>query len=172
MTYMLLLNCALKLVEEIILYYDARSKKHKKNISIRTKLRIFRSNVKSVLLYGSESWKVAKTTTSKLQVFVNHCLHRILNIYWPEVISNEELWRRAEETVISIQIKRWKWNWLGHILRKGHDIIEREVLDWNPQGQRKSGRPKQTWRRSVHNEAVGEGKSLGEVKQLARNRIR
>ena len=28
MTYMLLMNCALKLVEEIILYYDARSKKH------------------------------------------------------------------------------------------------------------------------------------------------
>ena len=27
MTYMLLLNCALKLVEEIILYYDARPKK-------------------------------------------------------------------------------------------------------------------------------------------------
>ena len=26
--YMLLLNCALKLGEEIILYYDARSKKH------------------------------------------------------------------------------------------------------------------------------------------------
>ena len=29
MIYMLLLNCALKLVEEIILYYDAQSKKHK-----------------------------------------------------------------------------------------------------------------------------------------------
>ena len=28
MTYMLLLNCALKLVEEIILNYDTRSKKH------------------------------------------------------------------------------------------------------------------------------------------------
>jgi len=28
--YMLLLNCVLKLVEEIILYYDAQSKKHKK----------------------------------------------------------------------------------------------------------------------------------------------
>ena len=32
MTYMLLLNCALKLVEETILYYDARSKKHKKKL--------------------------------------------------------------------------------------------------------------------------------------------
>ena len=28
-TYMFILKCALKLVEEIILYYDARSKKHK-----------------------------------------------------------------------------------------------------------------------------------------------
>ena len=55
---------------------------------------------------------------------------------------------------------------------KGHDIIEREVLDWNPQGQRKRGRPKQTWRRSIHNEALEEGKSWGEVKQLAGNRIR
>jgi hypothetical protein len=53
------------------------------------------------------------------------------------VISNEELWRRAEETEISIQIKRWKWNWIGHTLRKGYDTIEREALDWNSQGQRK-----------------------------------
>jgi hypothetical protein len=85
-----------------------------------------------------------------------------------EVISNEELWRRAEETEISIQIKRGKWNWTGHTLRKGHDTIEREVLDWNPQGQQKRGRPKQT----VHNEALGERKRWGEAKQLARNRIR
>ena len=28
MTYMFMLKCALKVVEEIILYYDARSKKH------------------------------------------------------------------------------------------------------------------------------------------------
>jgi hypothetical protein len=88
------------------------------------------------------------------------------------VISNEELWRRAEETEISIQIRRWKWNWIGHTLRKGYDTIERKVLDWNPQGQWKRGRPKQTWRRLIHNEALGEGKSWGEVKQLARNRIR
>jgi len=41
------------------------------------------------------------------------------------VISNEELCRRAEETEISIQIKRRKWNWVGRTLRKGHDTIER-----------------------------------------------
>jgi hypothetical protein len=35
-------------------------------ISTRTKLRIFRSNVKSVLLYGSETWKVAKNYNLKV----------------------------------------------------------------------------------------------------------
>jgi len=88
------------------------------------------------------------------------------------VISNEELWRRAEETEISVQIRRRKRNWIGHILRKGHDTIETEVLDWDPQGQRKRGGPKQTWRRSVHSEALEEGKSCVEVKQLTRYRIR
>ena len=34
MTYMFILKCALKLVEEIILYYDARSKNIKLLISL------------------------------------------------------------------------------------------------------------------------------------------
>ena len=63
----------------------------------RTKLRIFRNNVKAVLLYGSETWKVTKIITSKLQVLVNRCLRRILNIHWPDVILNEELWRRDRD---------------------------------------------------------------------------
>jgi len=73
-----------------------------------------------------------------------------LNIHWPEVISNEDLWRMTEETEISVQIKRWKWNWIGHTLRKGNGAIEREALDLNPQGKRRSERPKDSWRRSVH----------------------
>ena len=34
MTYMFILKCALKLVEEIILYYDARSKKHQTKMCV------------------------------------------------------------------------------------------------------------------------------------------
>jgi len=69
-------------------------------ISARAKLRVIRINVKSVLLYGSETWKEIKTVTSRLQSFVNRCLRRILNICWTEVISNEELCRRTEETEV------------------------------------------------------------------------
>ena len=57
-------------------------------------------------------------------------------------------------------------------LRKGNEAIEREALDWNAQEKRMRARPKETWRRSVHNEALEEAKSWGEVKKLARNMIR
>jgi hypothetical protein len=44
------------------------------------------------------------------------------------VISNEELWRTGETEII-IHIKRRKWTWIEHTLRKGNEAIEREVLD-------------------------------------------
>ena len=50
MTYMLLLNCALQLVEEIILYYDARSKKHKKTSSYEISTKRKNSGVSALLL--------------------------------------------------------------------------------------------------------------------------
>ena len=71
-------------------------------------------------------------------------LRRILNIHWPKVISNEELWRRAEEIDMSTQIKRRKWNWIGRTLRKGHEAIEREALEWNPQEKMRRGRHRHT----------------------------
>ena len=57
-------------------------------------------------------------------------------------------------------------------LRKGHEAIERETLDWNPQGKRRRGRPRHTWRRTVHSEALAKGKSWSEVKRMAGNGTR
>jgi len=74
------------------------------------------------------------------------------------VISNEELWR-TEEVEMSMQIKGRKWKWIGHTLRKRNEAIEREALDWNPQGKRRRGRPRHMWRRIGHNETLEKGKS-------------
>ena len=60
-----------------------------------TKLSIFETNVKSVLLYACQTWKVTKSISRKLQIFINKCLRRIFDIRWPEKITNEELWKRA-----------------------------------------------------------------------------
>ena len=57
------------------------------NISQKTKLRIFKTNVLSSLLYGAESWKITETVLKKLEVFQRRCLRSILRIFWPNVIN-------------------------------------------------------------------------------------
>jgi hypothetical protein len=65
-----------------------------------------------------------------------------------------------------------KWGWLGHTLRKPIDDITRQALEWNPQGKRSRRRPKNTWRRTVLEEAKGVKKTWAEIKWVAKNRVR
>nr|XP_032516730.1 uncharacterized protein LOC116769679 [Danaus plexippus plexippus] len=93
----------------------------------RVRLKIFRSNVKTELLYRCETWKGTKDLSHRLQVFVNWCLHRI---YWLEKISNVNLWECCGEIPIDLQMKRCKWKWIGHTLQRDPENIPRQALDW------------------------------------------
>jgi hypothetical protein len=104
------------------------------SISKRVKTKIFNTNVKSLLLYACETWKTTNQITIILQIFVNKCLRRIMNIKWMDKITNEELWRITLQKPIENQIKRRKWNWIGHTLRKEVGATEKTALDWNSQG--------------------------------------
>jgi hypothetical protein len=48
-----------------------------------------------------------------------------------------------------------------HTLRKPDDAIEKQAIDWNPQGARKRGRLKTTWKRMTYDETGHHGKTLG-----------
>jgi len=139
-------------------------------ISLKTKVKLFNTNVKSVLLYGAETWKLTKSLIHKLQTFVNRSLRRIMNIHWPERISNQELWRRTNQTPIEAEIRKRKWGWIGHTLRKPVDNINRQSLVWNPQGKRKRGRPKNTWRRDTITEFERRGYRWQQLERIALDR--
>ena len=61
--------------------------------SQKTTLRILNSNVLSVFLYGAELWIVTTTDLNKLDLFHRTCLRRVLKIFWPNHLSNEELYK-------------------------------------------------------------------------------
>jgi len=63
-----------------------------------------------------------------------------------------------------------KCNWIGHTLRKEVGAIEKIALDWNPQGYRRRGRPKRTWRRKTEDEIRGTGRSWNKFKGIAGDR--
>jgi hypothetical protein len=76
--------------------------------SNNTKIRILNTNVKPVLLYGCETWKLTKSSIHKRQVLVTRCIRRILKIFWPVQISNQELWARAKQKPIEFEIRHRK----------------------------------------------------------------
>jgi len=133
--------------------------------SNNTKLRIFNTNVKSVLIYGCETWRLTKTIIHQLQVLVNRCIRRILNVFWPVQISNQEMRTRAKQKPIELEIQQRKSGWLGHTLRRPPGDIAKAALELCPQGTRSRGRPGTTWRRTILEEI------WNEVKGLARKRV-
>ena len=129
------------------------------------KIMIFNAYVKSVLLYGCETWLVTNEIQCKIQTFVIICLRYILRIWWPN-ISNKDLWKVTGQEDINLKIKR-KFRWISHTLRKEDGEIPKAALLWNPQGNRKRGRPRNSWRRLVIKEA---GRSWNELRFLAADR--
>jgi hypothetical protein len=52
---------------------------------------------------------------------------------------------------------------IGHMLRKPASNITRQALRWNPQGKRKRGRPRNSWRRDLYAECQAMGQTWGQL---------
>ena len=63
--------------------------------STKTKLSIYQSCVMSTLLYGSECWRMTESDITKQSVFHRKNLRRILQIFWPDTISYQQLYSPA-----------------------------------------------------------------------------
>ena len=105
-----------------------------REIGKSTKLRIFNINVKSVLLYGSESWRMTLATLHKLQTFLNSCLRKILCIRWPHR-STEEIGLASNITRQVLtwkEGKTWRRGTETEMLRSGHSWkeLEKTALSW------------------------------------------
>ena len=74
------------------------------------------------------------------------------------------------EDRIKIHIRRKKWKWIGHTLRKPHNSVTKQALFWNPQGKRNRGRPKNNWRRSAEQELRQIGLRWTQIEHQAQDR--
>ncbi|VDO71336.1 unnamed protein product [Schistosoma margrebowiei] len=141
-----------------------------KQLSTNIKVRIFNTNVKAVLLYGAETWRTTKTTIKKVQVFINSCLRKILNIHWPDTISNSLLWEGTNQLPAEEEIRKRRWKWMGHTLRKSSNCVTRQALTRNPEGKRKRGRPKNTLRRIIEADMKRMNRNWKELIRIAQDR--
>ena len=77
----------------------------KHRISIGTKINMYRAQVVSVLLYGSEAWATTLADRRRLDVFDMRCQRRLLRVFWQQHISNQSIRERTRVNFLtSVQL--------------------------------------------------------------------
>ena len=89
-----------------------------------------------------------------------------------EVESFVYLGSVVDQEPVAKQILWRKWGWIGHTLRKPASSTTRQALTWNPQGKRKRGRPRNSWRRDTEAELRQQGTNWSGMTRAAENRVR
>ena len=79
--------------------------------SLKTKIRLYNTLVKPVLLYGAECWRVTKCDMSKVSSFHNGCLRKICRVFWPNTITNKELYLKTGCRDVITEVKHCRLRW-------------------------------------------------------------
>ena len=141
-----------------------------KKISLKTKLNLYHSTIVSILLYGSETWKIYAAEKKKLNAFHTRCLRKILGIKWQDKIRNEEVMRRTNEREMMKIITERRLRWFGHVVRMKESRVPKKVLEWKPEGKRNRGRQKLTWREQISKDFNSMDVSWSEACNIAEDR--
>ncbi|CAH8462351.1 unnamed protein product [Schistosoma mattheei] len=150
-------------------YLQLRNIWSSKQLSTNTKVRIFNTNVKTVLLYGVETWRTVKAVIQKIQVFIKSCLRKILRIRWPDTIINNQLWERTNQISAEEEIRKKRWKWIGHIEESTQ--LRHKTRPQNPQGQRERGRTKNTLRREMETDTKRVNSNWIDLERSAQDRL-
>jgi len=115
------------------------------------KIKIHRTIILPVVLYGFETWSLTLREERKLRVFENMVLRRILGPRRDEVtgewrrLHNEELNDLYCSPNIVRVIKSRRMSLAGHVERMGEERGMYRVLVGKPEGKRPLGRPRRRW---------------------------
>ena len=106
------------------------------------KIRMIKTLIWSVVLYGSETWTMRKADIRRLEAFEMWTWRRMEKISWTEHKTNEEVMGRiGEERTLIHTIRKRQRKWIGHTLRG--DSLLRMVIEGKMEGRRTRGRPRQ-----------------------------
>ena len=109
------------------------------------KIKIYRTIILSVVLYGCKTWSLTLRVERGLRVFENRVLRRVFGPMKDEVtgkwkqLQNEELNDLYCSPNIVRVIKPRKMRWAGHVVRMGEKRGVYRVLVGKPEGKKTSG---------------------------------
>ena len=124
-------------------------------LSKTLKIKIYRTIILPVVLYGCETWSLTLREERRLRVFENRVLRRIFGSKRDEVtggwrkLHNEELRDLYSLPNIVRVVKSRRMRWAGHVARMGEGRGVHRVLVGKPEGKRPLGRPRRIWEDNI-----------------------
>ncbi|KAL8581426.1 hypothetical protein ACOMHN_004311 [Nucella lapillus] len=143
----------------------------------RIKIRLFRAAIESILCYGMESIlcygmesiPLTPTPSRSIDSRYRRMLRSALGIFYPDRISNDELFAKTQLPPLSTTLRRLRLRLVGHILRmqtRSKSPLGELLL--NSESEFLKVTPKLFRRQDGHNHASGLLRSSAEVVQAAR----
>jgi hypothetical protein len=124
-------------------------------LSKNTKIKIYRTIILPVVLYGCETWSLTLREVHRLRVLENRVLRRLFGRKTDEVTGewrrphNEELNDLYVSPNIIRVIKSRRMRWAGHVTRMGEGKGAYRILVGRPEGRRPLGRPRRRWEDNI-----------------------
>lgn len=87
-------------------------------LSEKTRVRLYKAFVLPALTYNIGTQGMTSTLNDKIDAFHRRQLHYVLGIFYPETISNAELYKRTGSVPLSEVARESRWKLFGHILRR------------------------------------------------------
>jgi len=127
-----------------------------RSISMKTKIKLLNSMVKSILMYGCESWTITDKIWKKVEAFEMKCYRRLLGITWRERQTNGYVWNKIIEHFTTEKdrpepfmrtIAKRKLQFFGHQVRRNKTT--KFLIQDYCEGTRQQGRPIRTWQDDI-----------------------
>ena len=117
-------------------YYSVQNLLSSRLLSKNLKIKIYRTIILPVVLYGCETWSLTLREERKLRVFENMVLRRIFGPRrnWRR-LHNEEINDLYSSPNIVGVIKSRRMRWAGHVARMGKEREVYRFLVGKPEGK-------------------------------------
>ena len=132
-------------------YHSVQNLLSSRLLSRKLKIKLYRTIILPVVLYGCKSWSLTLREERKLRVFENMVLSWIFGPRSDEVtgewrrLHNEELNDLYSSPNIVRVIKSRRMRWAGHVACMGEERGAYRVLVGKLEGKRPLGRPRRRW---------------------------